>query len=277
MDPVPHDSAVAEHASIALEEIDHRSLVADAIDGENATATGRRPPFESERPVAADDGYYAVSPTIVENTTRTEYAVRFEIAPNDTSGPAIASADLPAVDRRVVPIEELRRIVGSEADSRPPAIGFGEIYTAEERDRSVLVPTSEYDVSLVEGEPVRIVNDGQRAVTAHTYRYEAVRVARSAAELASDLRSEYAFTLSGLTDAERSIVEDAIGDSHYQMRRTEAWTRLVDRFRDEKPIYGEYTEYEYLVRYDGRLYWTTLSDQELADCEPTTPVAVTPP
>jgi len=264
MDPVPNDSAVAEHASVTLDglEDENRAIVEGAIAGENATAIARRAPFESDRPVATDDGYYAVTSTIVANATRTAYAVRFEADPNDTSGPSIDYEDLPAVDRRHVPIEELRALVASD-DSRPPAIGFDEIYTAPERERSVLVPESGYDILLVDGEPVRIANDGEREVTVHTYRYAADRVAASASALASDLRAEYAFALSGLTDAERQIVADAIGDTHYESTRSDAWARLVDRFRDERAIYGEYGEFEYLVRYDGDLYWATLFDIEM--------------
>lgn len=263
MEPVSTDSAIAERASMSLDSFDgdDRALVTGAIDGEGPTATGQRPPVDPDRPVAAADGYYTVSWTIVENTTQPRYDVRFDVDPNETAGPSIAYEDLPAVDREHVPIDELRRLL--DRDDGPRAIGFSEVYTADERDRSVLVPDSEYDVLLVDGRPVAIANDGHRDVTVHTYRYESDRVAGSADEFAGDLRSEYAFTLSGLTDAEREIVSQSINDTYYQTGDGEAWSRLVNRFGDQRPVYAADDTHEYLVVYDGEQYWADLYDVTL--------------
>ncbi|AWB28184.1 hypothetical protein [Halococcoides cellulosivorans] len=263
MDPVANESAIAERASVSLDAFDgaDRALIAGAIDDEGPTATGERPPIEPDRPIAAADGYHTLSWSIVENTTRPRYDVRFEVGPNATSGRSIAYEDLPPVDREHVPIDELREMLDRE--DGPRAIGFSEVYTADERDESVLVADSEYETLLVDGRRVAIANDGTREVTVHTYRYDAERVAPSAAAFAGDLRSEYAFTLAGLTDAEREIVSESTTDTYYQTSDSEAWSRLVDRFRDERPVYADHDTHEYLVIYEGEQYWVTLYDVDL--------------
>jgi len=263
MQPVPNESAIAEQASVSLDSFDgaDRALIAGAIDDEGPTATGERPPIEPDRPIAAADGYHRLSWSIVANETRTRYGVRFDVDPNGTSGRSIAYEDLPAVDRDHVPFDELREMLDRE--DGPRAIGFSEIYTADEREESVLVPDTEYETLLVDGRPVAIANDGEREVTVHTYRYDAERVAPSAAAFAGDLRSEYAFTLTGLTDAEREIVTQSMADTYYQSADDEAWSRLVDRFRDERPVYADVETREYLVSYEGEQYWVELYDVDL--------------
>jgi hypothetical protein len=117
----------------------------------------------------------------------------------------------------------------------------------------------EYEGVSYDGATYRVGIAGQREVTVQTYEYSAEQVAESADAMGRQLREQYLFTLSGLPEAERDIVAEAIDGSYFPDGDVpEGFRSLADRFRAREGI--ETTEHggTWLVRYDGTIYWTDL-------------------
>jgi len=93
-----------------------------------------------------------------------------------------------------------------------------------------------------------------------TRQYTATVVADSAETYAQQLRSTYVFELSGLSDAERSVVTEAINDTYYAESDTDdGFQSVLERFHRHAAV--ERNEYRgtWLVRYDGAVYVADLS------------------
>jgi hypothetical protein len=248
------------HGELPDEE---RAMVAEVVDEGTATfAWHQEPPVHTSRPVVHDGVVYDLSWTETDSRPVTNYAVTIDI-PQTTPEPSetVRFADLPAADRAVFEREGF-------ADAGPIGVGTTFTYTPAQESASVLVPDPEYRyIRWEDGETAEWVVDDGWDGEQKRYRYEAERVA-TAAEYGADVRETYAFGLSGLTDPERDIVDEAIDSEHGYTVPTDATPspaleRLVDRFReqDEVAVHDEPNpgpSGRYLVEYDGETYWTGL-------------------
>lgn len=263
------DEEVAKRVTYRSESADpdQRQLVTDAIANGTATAEGTEPPFPADRPFVYNGSVYRLSHEVVESKPATVF--HFTLNPAEESVPddeKIRFEDLPAVDRR-------KFARNGWAD--PEFLGFGSSlrYLDDEIPESALVPDPENPV-VVWGEEARgrFEVDGSYATELKTYRYGAEQVHPSASEYGAEIRREYAFSLSNLTNPERDVVREAIENERgYSVPHDESlpdavW-RLAERFRpreevryaweddrgETRPIDGTY-----LVRYDGEVYWTRI-------------------
>ena len=257
LDPAPDASTIADHAADQLHDLDagQARLVREAVRGNAPTADGQYPPFESHRPIEFNGSFYNVSWSIVETRTVEEFVIDIEADPTNTSGSRIAYQDLPAVDRQTLPD------LNSPLSSGQKYVNPAAIYNATERDRSVLVPSPEYRLITVEDRLIRVSSVEVRDETVNTYRYAVAEVAPSEDAFARQLRSEHLFTLSNLSSAEQDIVDSAIEDTQYADSDSEdGWAALTKRFNSQAPVYSSSdTNGEYLVRYDGTVYWAEFS------------------
>lgn len=242
---------------------ERRAMVATLV--ENGTATfdwHQEPPLYEGRPVLHDGVVYDLTSTVVDRRPVTNFAVKVDI-PQSTPAAAetVQFADLPAADRAVFEREGF-------ADGGPVGVGTTFTYTPEEVSSSVLVPDPEYEYVAWEGGETAewVVGDSWDAEQKR-YRYEAEAVAPAAA-YGADVRERYGFELSGLTDAERDVVEQAVADDHgYTVPPDETpspgMERLADRFRDHEEVAVHHepspgASGRYLPEYDGTVYWTSL-------------------
>lgn len=253
------DSDIAERASRDVSnDPDGSRIVADAVERGNATASGRSPPLETDRPVAHDGAYYSLSYTESYRGEITQYDIAIDYNPGTETpgGSAIDYEDLPEVDR-----EALDSLLPPPED-RPTSdgydVGVGHEYDDEAAEASVLVPEQEYDAVVYEGTRYPIRADDGRDVTVYDYRYEAERVAADAAEFAEGIRAEYLFTLSGLSEAERDIVAEAIEDGYYEGSANDAFRSVAERFRAHEAVRPETGGGYWLARYEGTDYWSDL-------------------
>jgi len=260
MDPVS-DAELADRASRGLgpanapaDDAESRAI-RGAIENGSGTIDASSPPVETGLPFAHDGAYYQLSWSVVDERTITAVTLEIDYNATDLSGPEVAFADLPAVDRRaldpLLPQRHDREIDGYD-------FGASSQYTDSELDRSVLV-TNQRTIVRFEGEayPVRV--DGQRPVTINTYRYTASVVADDTDAYARQLRDDHLFRLSDLTDAERSVIETAIEEGYYaEDTDDDAFRALIDRFRRQERVTGERAHGEWIVRYNGSVYWVDL-------------------
>lgn len=260
MDPVS-DAELADRASRGLgpasapaDDAESRAI-RSAIENGSGTIDASSPPVEAGLPFAYDDAYYRLSWSVVDERTITAVTLEIDYNATDLSGPEAAYADLPAADRRA-----LDALLPQRHDRETDGYDFGASsrYTDAELDRSVLI-ANERTVVRYDGEayPVRV--DGQRPVTINTYRYTASMVAEDTDAYARQLRDDHLFRLSGLTEAERSVVETAIEEGYYaEDTDDESFRAVLDRFRRQERVTGERAYGEWIVRYNGSVYWVDL-------------------
>lgn len=232
-------------------------MLQEVVDNGSATATAVAPPIEEGLPFEVDGRYYNVSYSVINESTATRVSIRIDYNGSAPNGTAIAYDDLPAVDQAaldaVLPPRDVPESDGYE-------LGVGAIYNDSELSESVLAPDSAYDVVVYEGERYPIRVGETREVTVQTYRYVATEVADSTATYADQLREKYTFRLSNLSNAEASVVSEAIEDGTYYAEDDDddGFAAIVDRFRDRKAITADRASGLWLVRYQGEVYLVDL-------------------
>nr|WP_265111061.1 hypothetical protein [Halosolutus halophilus] len=179
-----------------------------------------------------------------------EVLIDFDPANSTTELGEIEYDDLPEADR-----QRLDPIVSEGTPPSQDGYDLGVDYgTAEEvGNESVFVPDRQYDIVLHDGNRYRVAVDSRTAPEAE-YRYEVTEVASSVETVADQVREQYLFTLTDLSDAERAVVEEAITDGYFQ--DDDAFQSVIDRIREHEGItvddfYGtwllEYESVEYLT------------------------------
>lgn len=256
-----NDVELAEEASrsTSLPEegpVREERLAKRAIENGSTTAQGRDPPVESGLPFAHGGRYYNLSWTVTDREEATAVDVAIDYNGSATSGEAVAYESLTARDRAV-----LEQLLPPRTDHRTDGydFGVGATYTRTQANRSVLLD-GEHDAVGYEGETYPVEVDDSRTVTVRTYRYTATVVANSSSEYAEQLREEHLFTLSGLSQDERQVVEEAIDDRYYAEDTDDvAFRSVLERFRGHEAIAEDEYEGLWVVGYDGEVYVAELS------------------
>jgi hypothetical protein len=243
---------IADEVSMSAEpgSEEHR-LVQTALENGSATRRGRYELFDDIAAVRVDDAFYQVSETRLGSSEVTVYEVLVDLDPTDATPTRgeIAFEELPEGDRRR--LEPLLNEEPPDRDGYDAGVGYG---TAEEvGNESVFVPEREYDIVVHEGDRYRVAVDSRTANEAE-YRYEATEVAPDVATYADQIRARYRFELTGLSDAEREVVEEAIDGAYFE--DDEAFQSVVERIRahegiNEADFYGTW-----LLEYEGTEYLT---------------------
>ncbi|WP_224268082.1 hypothetical protein [Haloprofundus salinisoli] len=263
------DIDVAERTTYELGPLDapqHR-FVADVVENGPTTTEGTEPEIPADVLAVYDGSVYRLAQTVENRRHATAYSVLIDIVQGAVEEDDIVQfGDLPAADREVFAARgfDEGEIIG---------IGTGLVYTDEQRDASALVPEPERTVIVWEnGERARFSVNGSHEVELKTYRYTAETVMEDAAAYGREVRESHEFSLSGLSSAERSVVDEAVESEHgYTVPHDEsppdALVSLVDRFRPQDPVEGGQNgrvSGSYLVRYDDTVHWTSLYLNESA-------------
>lgn len=248
LDAGPSDSADPTRAD------GREPLVTHAIVNGSATENSTSPRIDGGPPFEHDGAYYNVSYEVTDSREVTQLGLTVDTDPENYTGERLVYADLPAVDRRalgdLIPPKQ-RQVEGYD-------LGASVVYTDAEREESMLEPNTEY-VLVYDGERYQLAVDESRETTLKTYRYEATEVAPSHEAYVQQLKDDHLFTLTGLSDAERSVVSDAIEGGYYADNdEDEAFRSVLERFRAHSAVHSEYATGEWVVRYDGQLYWAEL-------------------
>jgi len=273
VDRVSTDREIAEQATVRLsQESEHRSLVANVTDGDTNTTVeapsgtaSNHPPFQPDRPVVYDGAVYDFE---WESTGRTESHTEYRLlltAYDDGRETDIAFEDLPEIDQdRIGRFREFLDWAESEPedDEQRSQLEFQYRYTTAEREASVLVPDPEYEVIDIDGRPVG-VTVRSTTVDREVYRYNATERAPTLAAFGQDLQEAHQFVLTGLSAAERDFFESVVDEgSYYQGSlsndQDDAFEGVADVFVDQPALFVEYTEGEWLVRYDNTDYWVRI-------------------
>jgi hypothetical protein len=116
-----------------------------------------------------------------------------------------------------------------------------------------------YDAVRFHGERYPVKVEEGRRVTVSEYRYTATLVAENASAYGARLRETRLFALSGLSDAERDVVDAAVGDTYYaESTSDDAFRSVLERFRRHEAVDEDEDAGVWVVRYDGTVYWAEL-------------------
>ena len=230
---------------------EYRVLTSARDDG-SFTRTGRRELFDRTNAVRVDGTFYEVSETRVESSEATVYSVDVVFNPDDTKAEMgeVAYDDLPAFDR-----EQLSFITGGQEPADEEGYNVDVDYGSAETvgDQSALVPEQEYDIITHEGDRYRVEVESQ-TVPENEYRYEVTEVASDVEAFAGQVRERYLFALTGLSEAEREVVEEAIDGAYYE--DDDAFRSVVDRVRDHEGLEVEDFYGTWLLSYENEEYVT---------------------
>lgn len=246
------DEEIAERASVSPPDRESTRIVRSAVENGSATASGTRAPLDVDFPMAVDGAYYDLSRSETRIGDRLRVTVKVDPGESAPDAATIAFDKLPEADRKL-----LGRLV-PPPEGREGAVGASAIYDDADREASVLVPDAAYGAVERDGERFPFEVLGSDEVAAYEYRYEATRVAEDAAAFAERVRSEHLFELSGLSDAEREIVDEAIDGGYYDGSVSDAFSSLAERFRAHDAVESSEWGGEFLVRYRGTEYWADL-------------------
>ena len=252
MDEATADDIADERSTRVESGSEEYRILTSARDDGAATRTGRRELFDRTNAVRVDGAFYEVSETRTESSEATVYDVDVAFDPDDTNAEVgeVAYEDLPAFDR-----EQLSFVVnGQKPADEEGYIASVDYGTAEEvGDRSALVPEQEYDIVTHEGDRYRVEVESQ-TVSEGGYRYEVTEVAPDVEAFADQVREEYLFTLTGLSAAEREVVEEAIDGAYYE--DDDAFRSVVGEIRDHEGLDVDDFYGTWLLSYENEEYVT---------------------
>lgn len=228
------------------------SVVSSALENGTATRRGRYELFDRTSTVRFNGSIYTVSETRLSSSEVTVYEVLIDFNPENTTPDIgkIAYDDLPETDRK--------RLKGLLSEETPPTregyeLGVGYGSAAEVGNDSVFVPERQYDILVYEGDRYHVAVDSRTAPEA-AYRYTASEVAPTVEAFADQVRERYLFTLSGLSSAEREVVEKAIEGGYFE--DTDAFQSVVERIRGHDGIEVDDSYGTWLIEYEGEEYIT---------------------
>ena len=251
MDPATADD-IADRVSLHPEpDAEEYTVTADAVANGSTTRRGRSELFDRTSTVRLNNSFYEMNETRLSSSEVTVYEVLLDVNPEKTTAEvgAIAYEELPETDRR--------RLDGILSEEPPQTDGYdvGVSYgsAAEVGDDSVFVPERQYDILVYEGDRYRVAVDSRTAAEAE-YRYTATEVAPTVEAFADQVREQYLFTLAGLSDAERDVVEEAINDGYYE--ETDAFRSVAERIRSHEGIEVHDFYGTWLIEYEGEEYIT---------------------
>jgi len=251
MDEATADT-IADRVSLHPDPDDEEyTVVTAAVDNGSTTRRGRSELFDRTSTVRLNETFYDVSETRLSSSEVTVYEVLLDLNPENTT------ADLGAIDYEELPEPDRQRLDGILSEEPPQNDGYdvGVSYGSAEEvgNDSVFVPERQYDILIYEGDRYRVAVDSRTAPEAE-YRYTATEVAPSVEAFADQVRDRYLFTLAGLSEAEREVVEEAIDGGYYE--DSDAFQSVAERIRSHEGIEVEDFYGTWLVEYEGSEYIT---------------------
>lgn len=237
-------------------------IVTGAVENGSVTATSAYdPPVDPDGlPVAVDGRVYELTATPISNETHTRASIEIDYNASDTTGITAAYDTLSAADQRV-----LQPLLPPQTDRRVPGpdFGAGDRYTPAERNASVLL-SSHPEIIVYDGERYPITIETRPAAVT-TYEYTATELAQNYTTYGQQLREEYAITLRGLSDGERTLLDEARTGGYYAESTDDAaFNSLRTRLRSQPAVTEDASHGRWVVRYKGTIYWAVLHDDGFA-------------
>ncbi|UHQ98620.1 hypothetical protein HYG81_21830 (plasmid) [Natrinema zhouii] len=225
-----------------------RELVAEVLETGSATASGEHPPLQVAYPVRFEDEVVALDRTELTTETRNNYhlLLDFDVA---TEGVERSVDTLPPAD-----VEWIESAL-SDRRSSVDAVSGERTYTEDEQATSVLIPEPAFDVLLVDGERMGVEVEPVKT-TVTTYEYTLAERLGSDEQYAQTLESRYRFAVTGLSDDERDVVDEAVAERGYYASSTDdgAFEGVAHTLFEHEPVASTDSEGHWIVAYEGTTY-----------------------
>lgn len=270
MDPMNNTDIGKRHAwFVTKTPIAQRLVIERTLNHGSTTVDAEHPPVSGEKPWRYDGHVYRFSYDVKNEPPATRYVWNLEPTNEGGDEVTVRFEDLPHLDREKFRFVGLAD--GASGDRTPLDTGRTFVYANADRDDSALVPTP--DRPIIVWEPDRrarfsVTDSIAKNATLKTYQYTAEQLAPSVEAYGQQLRDRFTFELSGLSTAEREIVERATTKHGNTVEHGEsppdAFWSLADTFRQHEAVDDHragVTGY-YLVSYDGQIYWTDLISEK---------------
>ncbi len=244
---------IASEVSMTAEPgSDEYRVVTTARDNGTATRWGRYELFDRTSTVRVGDSFYDVTETRLERSEVTVYEVLVDFNATNTTPELgeIDVADLPETDR-----ERLAQLFREDPPPTSDGYDVGVDYGSapEVGNDSVFVPERQYDVIVRNGTRYRVAVNSRTASEAK-YRYEVTEVASDVDAFADRIRDRYRFELTGLSEAERRVVDEAIDGAYFE--DDDAFRSIVSTLRDHEGVNVADSYGTWLLDYEDQEYLT---------------------
>lgn len=253
------------HARFVGNELPRRFIIQRAVTTGSILIDAVNQPVRVAKPWLYDGRVYRVAYEIENERPATKYFWTLDAPGKSDDEATVPFEDLPWLDRKQFWLIGLADGVPTDGQlyDVDPRESEEFVYANADRAESALVPTPERPV-IVWGPDRRarfsVTGSASTDRTLKTYRYTADQLAPSAAAYGQQLRERYAFVLSGLSAAEREIVEQAIDEGYAEWEESppDAFWSLAETFRQHEAVepYRAGVTGAYLVSYEGQVYWT---------------------
>lgn len=251
MNAATADDIASEVSITANPGSEEYHLIRSARENGSATRHGRHALFDSTNIVRMNGTVYKMSETEIGRSEATAYDVILDLDPKDQT-PHLGEIDyqeLPAADR-----QRLAPLITGDVSGKDTQSDLGVAYgTAEDIEaESVFVPDQQYDILVHNSQRYRVTVDAQTTFDM-VYRYKvAETVAPTVEAFADQVRKQYQFSFTGLSKAERAVVEKAITDGYYE--NSDAFQSVLERIRAHKGITVDDFYGTWLIDYEGTDY-----------------------
>lgn len=278
----PANGAPQPAAALGLDEVDDRRIaltftrsleqygttaqvvVARAIEDGSVLVETETPPFYETIPMSYDGRLFEIDNEAGQTRSATRYFWDLDSVEEPPASDTVQFEELPEMDRSKLWLHGLDD--GSRGEHHRDHIGGTFKYANKDRDDSALVPTPDRPIITWGADrhsrfTTRDSNSDGATVT--EYQYTATLLAESFSSYGQQLREQYAFELTSLPESEREIVDQAV-TSGYEIEHggtvPDSFRSLAKRLRSSAAAIneGDGSTEDYLVRYEGTLYATSL-------------------
>lgn len=249
------DSELADRASndaeIIERDIEESNVTSELFENGTYTRTGRWEEINTDLRYVYEGEYYRVDAETSPAPPDTVHIIEAEYVGDEEVEGETEYDELPEVDR-----EALSFLTSAEVTEGSYGNSAEDLYEGGADENSVIV--SGTTVVVVDGRRFSVETDESQIIDRQEFSYTAENIASSQDEFVSWLKDEYMFELSGLSDEERAIVEEAIEEGYYENSSEEAFESLVNRFQEHDAIEPEEEGGYWIVEYQDTTYWTDL-------------------
>lgn len=251
------DSELADRASndaeIIEREVEKPNVTSELFENGTYTRTARWEAINTDLRYVYDGEYYRVDVETSPAPPDVVYEIDAEYVGDEGMEDELEYEELPEVDR-----EALSFLTSAEVTDGEYQNSTEYLYEAGADEESAIASEATVVIVVVDGRRFSVETEESNDIERQDYEYTSEKIASSQDEFVSWLKDEYRFELSGLSEEERAVVEEAIEEGYYENSSEEAFESLVNRFQEHDAIEPEQDGGNWIVEYENTTYWADL-------------------
>ena len=246
------DGELADRASndaeIIERDIEEPNVTSGLFEDGTYTRTARWEAINTDLRYVYDGEYYRVNVETSQAPPDTVYEIEAEYVGDEEVEGELEYGEIPGVDREAISFLTSAEVTDGEYQNSTEYL-----YEAGTDEESAIA--SGKTVVVVDGRRFSVETEKSNDIERQEYEYTSEKIASSQDEFVSWLDDEYGFVLSGLSDEQRAVVEEAIEEGYYENSSGEAFESLVNRFQEHDAVEPEQEGGYWLVEYENTTYW----------------------